>query len=179
MMFQVDRWTEAFIGACRKNSHAKTAEDAKDIVDGLDALKAIYAGLEKLHHVRLSGLSASRRLENALKQSLCAFAPLRETIYASRLLCLLVRHGHWEETPALIAGLELAVEKLQGVTRLRLDSAGKPDADFVEELEKNYKVSVTENPALIGGYRIIIGGRLWDYSLRGKLESMRKILNHE
>jgi F0F1-type ATP synthase delta subunit len=45
-------------------------------------------------------------------------------------------------------------------------------------LKKNYKVHGAVNPSLLGGYRIIIGGRLWDYSLRGKLESMRKILNH-
>jgi len=60
-----------------------------------------------------------------------------------------------------------------------LEAAAKPDGETLKRLTetvasvagKELTLNVQDNPALIGGVRLRIGGRLWDASIAGQLEA--------
>jgi F0F1-type ATP synthase delta subunit len=93
---------------------------------------------------------------------------------AARLLYLLALQKQRSKAPAVLSALERLAEKAQGVKRLRLESAAEPDAAFLDELRKDWKVESSVQPSLINGYRLMMGGELLDYSARGQLERMRE-----
>ena len=102
------------------------------------------------------------------------------------LVQVLVRNGRLELTPHIRALYEELKREHEGVLEAKIISA-LPIGDeqvhlLVAALEKKYgrKVStqVEIDPELIGGARIVVGDKVIDATVRGRLDAMAAALSH-
>ena len=86
-----------------------------------------------------------------------------------------------------IAGLYETYKQVEeGVKQAQIISAFPIDASqvntLVPQLEAVFKArletSVTVDPSLIGGIKVVVGDQMLDASVRGKLDAMATALNH-
>jgi hypothetical protein len=185
-MFHSDRWAQAFVNAC--------GEDAET---GLSAFRALFACLSRLP-APVTGDYASRQLERMIRRA-AAMAdsggkpaaagsdggkpppPGRGLEMAVRAILLLVRKGGFRQGLKVIAGVENLLDRKRGLLRVTVEAAFPPDAVFERGLKTallkkagvtGVAAEVRVRPELLGGVRLIIGGEVWDASLRGRLQNM-------
>ena len=100
------------------------------------------------------------------------------------LLCLMTQRGHGGELKETAAAFLELYRQARGICLAHVESA-TPLTDWErdslrEALSKKYKktveLSLTLNPALLGGVRIRIEGQLLDGTLRGRLDGIRHAL---
>jgi F0F1-type ATP synthase delta subunit len=171
-MFHTDRWVQAFAAAC--------GEDAED---GLSALKALLACLSRLP-APVTGDYAARQLERMMRRAAVSASGdqiPRGLETAIRFILLLVKKGRFRQGGRIAAELENYFDRKKGVLQVTLEAAAPPDPAFEADLKaalckKTAASGVASRlrirPELLGGYRLIIGGEVWDASLRGQLQNM-------
>jgi F-type H+-transporting ATPase subunit delta len=97
------------------------------------------------------------------------------------LVLLMIRRGRPGAVPALRAHFEELVRHHRGITRadvrtaLPLDDADRAELERTLERLAGRQVEFTEtvDPGLIGGIAVRIGDRLYDASVRSRLERLR------
>jgi F0F1-type ATP synthase delta subunit len=185
--FKCGRWAEAFIRACTRDDEA---EPAGRVLEGLRAVQVLYDGLSVLQTRDISGLADAERLDKAMKNALqkSGLPPAAQTgdyipEYSRRLLVLLVKYGFWQETAPFLVELMARVEKMQGIVEAELDCAAQCSGAFLSSLgekiksltgTKKVKINVHIKPEIIGGYRLQIQGKLYDFSMKCQLKQMEK-----
>jgi F-type H+-transporting ATPase subunit delta len=169
-----DRFAEAFIELSGTN-----------VEEGLEAFKAMLFGLE---HIKgdVSGTDAAflieKTLRNAVQKTNTASAG---TEIAVRTLVLLVRKGLFKKSGVLAAEIKQELDRRNGIVLATLETLVPPDAEFEETLRNAIKQKTGAKqvtlragivPDLLGGYRLRIGNKTMDASLRSLLQQMAHYL---
>lgn len=103
---------------------------------------------------------------------------------AKNLVDALVENGRLALLPEIAEQFKLLVHQQQGSADAAISSAfpmeGAQVADLVAALEKKFgrklNASVTVDPSLIGGVRVVVGDEVLDTSVRAKLQQMQTAL---
>jgi F-type H+-transporting ATPase subunit delta len=171
-MFHPERWAAAFVEVC-----------GKDLGEGIAALKvftACTAGMTGL----VTGDAAAVRLEKMLRKAAkeAGFgANNRGAEFAVRFMILLVQKKQFRYREAILKEIERLADRINGLTRVKIESVSPPDEEFQEKIKtalkhrtgaKEIVLGARIVPELLGGYRLFIGTELSDTSLRGQLKKM-------
>ncbi len=89
--------------------------------------------------------------------------------------CLLAEIAELYEDMQLEAAAEVVAEVTTAV-KLDAETKSKLSASIVKGLGKKVQLQVNEDASIMGGVIIRVGDRQIDYSLRGKLEGLRRAL---
>jgi F-type H+-transporting ATPase subunit delta len=170
-VFHGNRWAAAFVTALGENAGA-----------GFDCLKTMAVPLKAVSGV-LFGYSAARRLETILRESAGSRANKEISLeYAIRFICLLVEKNRFKYIDLVINKIEEHLDARKGILAVTVESASPLDSVFTEKLKQRIieqlgaaevKMKTVQIPALLGGYRLRIGGFYIDASLRGQMEKMK------
>ncbi len=103
---------------------------------------------------------------------------------AKNLVAALVENGRLALLPEIAEQFRLLMNQQQGSADAEIASAfpmeGAQVADLVAALEKKFgrklNPSVTVDPSLIGGVRVVVGDEVLDTSVRAKLQQMQTAL---
>jgi F0F1-type ATP synthase delta subunit len=186
-MFHGNRWAGAFISILGDKAG-----------EGFICLKALVKPLKGVSGVLL-GYSAAHRLETILRDS-CgtikgaafnvntnAFNAATEggdiaLEYVIRFIILAVEKNQFRNIDLIMQKIEESLDKKNGILGVFLETASPLDEAFEEELRRriitmtgaaDLKMQTVLSPALLGGYRLRIGGYFVDASLKGQMEKMK------
>jgi hypothetical protein len=177
LMFNADRWAEAYCAACKTNG--------EDPSRGLALLGAVLPFAGKLD--RVTGTQAADRFIAMVKNAALETA-VAGVNAALALAWLFVRRGHAKKGAALTEAVGSLIDKRQGVLRAALETASEDGAGagFLRELEtalaqkhgaSTVRVTAVIKPELLCGYRCTVDGERADYSLAGRLSQMERALD--
>jgi F0F1-type ATP synthase delta subunit len=183
--FSASRWAEAFCGSGERGGGSENLYSAAELRDGLLFLQAILPVAAK-NYAGAEPRDAASHFTKAINSA----AGLEFTPYerAASLARLLILKGHIAErgaVEAFLADLEGRVDKLEGIVTVRLESAVEPDEAFIEAVKskikestgaKEVKVVQKTEISLMGGFRLSLGSRRVDCSLRGKFLRLEKVM---
>ena len=188
-MFISGNWANAFI-----NSAIKAGADVNAALETLETLASRIRALPgEVHGPELvsgpelaSGSNTALKLEKLIRDGTGALAP--ESEIALRFILLAIRKNKLKHIDLVIAEITKLINEKQGIVTAALECAfpfasnEEPgeDSDFTRvklALEKSSgagKVKLTRsvNPELIGGYRLRIGDKLIDSSIRSQLKKL-------
>ncbi|MDR0387634.1 MAG: F0F1 ATP synthase subunit delta [Treponema sp.] len=192
-MFHPDRWALAFTAAC-----------GEDVENGFAALTVLFACLNRLPVKELcssvSGEYPARQLEEMMRRAAGTSPRQGGLETAIRFILLLVKKGCFRQAGRVIAEIENLLDRKKGVVRAVVEAAVPPDPAFEADLKaalckkhmehssaehgstehssavSGVTVEIRVRPELLGGYRLIIGGRVWDASLREQIRNMAQAL---
>jgi F-type H+-transporting ATPase subunit delta len=155
------------------------AERDGDLGDWVSALETASARLSEGQVMRVLADPAipfedRRRAAEAILADSVSGAP-------RNLVLLLVRRGRIELLPRVAAELRRLWEQRQGIVHALVTSAAplsQPEADAVRDrlasmTGEQVQVELQVDPALLGGVVVLMGDRLIDGSVRGRLERLR------
>lgn len=105
--------------------------------------------------------------------------------HGQNLIKVLVEYGRMSVLPAITAAFEELKAQDEGVLDAQIVAAAKPSAaevkDLVKRLEskfgKKIEASVSVDPELIGGIKIIVGDTVIDASVKGQLQNLAYTLS--
>ena len=186
-MFVFGCWARAFINSAEK------AECG--VEDSLNAVKDLTSWIKSLPG-EISGRSAAVRLEKLIRGGNAAFSPAQEI--ALRFVILAVKKNVFRYIDSITREIKKLLDKKQGFITVLLESAAEfspaePASDSssaslsIDEsriksiLEKTAgigKVNLIKrvNPELISGYRLRIGDKIIDASIRSQLQQLEMCL---
>ncbi len=155
---------------------AAKAEEAlrQDLRHAVQALRTDAALEGALRHPLLSLAEKKRRLSKALGRS---FSPLLE-----RFATLLLSKKRLALLPLAAAFFDDLVDEARGVKKVHVRSAAPLTPAQVKDLEKRLgqlwagtvTVETSVDEDLIGGLVLRVGDKLWDGSLRGRLQRLKE-----
>lgn len=158
--------------------------DAGAVADQLKRVEGLMAGSHELRHVMLSPAVASSK-KRAVIQRFAGELGLAPKV--RNFLYVLIDHRRLEQLPAIRESFELSVDEAMGFVRADIASA-EPLSDaqrqtLEHELSKltgkRVRPAFTTDPSLIGGVVARIGSTVYDGSVQGQLESLRRRLTTE
>ncbi|MDR1277840.1 MAG: F0F1 ATP synthase subunit delta [Treponema sp.] len=176
-MFIPERWAEAFIKTAGSFTGAAAAESAEEGFAVLRALLPLVRGIPG----EVSGRTAALRLEGMLRAAAAVTGESPGMEAAIRLLVLLVKKGGLRFGGSLLGAIEKIIDRQQGVLECVLESADPPDEDVQEDLKqalikktgaKDIRLLPRIRPELLGGFRLRLGDKILDASIRGQLGQM-------
>ncbi len=123
-------------------------------------------------------LSAHER-ETAVRQALEGAHP-----YLAETAALMVSRGHGADLCAMLRRTVELYREHEGIATAAVTAAVMPDAATLRTLEKKLSditgkhvdLSVRVDPSLIGGMQVVLCGKLYEGSVRRKLDDLRRLL---
>ena len=185
-MFISGYWAKAFINSVE--------EAGGDVEDGLDAIKALALWVRSLPG-EISGRAAAIKLEKFIRGGIAAFSPAQEI--ALRFIILAIRKNVLRYIDPITGEIKKLLDKKQGLVTVTLESAAEfnstgstPDSSSDSSIDESRIKSALEktagigrvnlikrvNPELIGGYRLRIGDKIIDASIRSQLQKLEMCL---
>ncbi|MDR1868117.1 MAG: F0F1 ATP synthase subunit delta [Treponema sp.] len=157
MLFYADRWAHAFIRA---------AGDHKG--EALELLRAVNAGFEPF---QCTSVPHMEQLINTVFTRTGLHGTAADTV--KKVLLLLERHHASQYRNTLTEAIQRIIDYQNHTVNVTVETAKAEDTAFLQEnvrdmLPKGCTVILHTvlNPALIGGYRVIIGSDVIDASLK-------------
>ncbi|MDR1899893.1 MAG: F0F1 ATP synthase subunit delta [Treponema sp.] len=163
---------------------------AAEAEEALAALKALVPCVAAIPG-RVGGRGDAARLERMMRKAAervrggAAADSTAGLERAIRLVTLLVRKNLRHLAASVVREGERIIDGMKGTLEVRLESAGPVDEDFLDALRerlsacrapgtgaKRVRIVPVDEPALLGGYRLVIGGETIDASLRGQIRKM-------
>jgi F-type H+-transporting ATPase subunit delta len=166
-VFHGNRWAGAFVSTLGENAD-----------EGFVCLKALANPLKGVSGL-LFGYSAAHRLEAMLRS---AIDVKDSSEYAIRFICLLVEKNQFRNIDMILRKIEESLDKKNGILSVSVEAASSMDDAFERELRSRIiaqtgaaelKMDTLLVPALLGGYRLRMGGFYIDASLKGQIEKMK------
>ncbi len=147
-----------------------------DLVSELAQVGAHPEVLSYARNPKVSDSDVAATIQALLK------APLNAE--AQNFLAMLIENGRIELLPEIGAQFQLLKNSAEGAADAEITSAfdmsAAQTAELVNTLEKKFSrklnPSVTVDPSLIGGVRVVVGDEVLDTSVRAKLQQMRVAL---
>jgi len=107
------------------------------------------------------------------------------TTQGQNLIKILVEYGRLSILPTIAQAFEILKAQEEGVLEAQIIAAVKPSAnetmDLVKRLEvkfgKKIDATVSVNPEIIGGFKIIVGDTVIDASVQGQLQNLAYTLS--
>jgi F-type H+-transporting ATPase subunit delta len=165
------RWASVFVTVMGKNAE-----------EGLVCLKTL-SGPVKAVSGALFGYAVSRRLEKLMRESVSGEAGGNIPVeYAIRFITLLVEKNQFIHIDVIVQKIEERIDERSGTLTVTAEAAAPLDNAFEEELKRriikptgaaNIKMKTRVVPALLGGYRLRIGGFIVDASVKRQMEKMQ------
>ncbi|MDB5476221.1 MAG: atpH [Phenylobacterium sp.] len=157
------------------------ATDEKALAAVEADLKSLKAALGESRDLRLLIGSPAFSAADKGKGLLAIAAAARFHPTTRKFLGLLAANGRALALPAVIASFEALAAKARGAvsaevtTALPLSAAQAKGvaAALRQALGKDPEITTRVDPALLGGIRVKVGSRLFDASLRSKLDSLK------
>lgn len=160
------------------------AEDAKSlnsIEKDMKALKGLFAKSDALQAMINSPVVATEEKIAALT-ALAKKAKLKPL--STQFIGTVAGNRRADQLPAIISAFEDIVARRKGAQVAKVTSAQKLTAAQVTSLKSNLKkslgrpveVETSVDPDLLGGFVVRVGSRLYDSSLKTKLEDLRLTL---
>ncbi|KIL78664.1 ATP synthase delta chain [Bacillus badius] len=159
---------------------AKEHQQLQEIGEELQVVKAVFE-----ENKGLLPLLESPKLTIEEKQALVKNAFSEASIYVANLLMLLIeRHREGDITAVADAYVNLANEEqglaeatVESVRPLTEEETHQISIKFAKKVGKQaLKINNIVNPQLLGGLKVRIGNRIFDGSLRGKLNRLEQQL---
>ena len=144
----------------------------------LTSLKAAWLDSADLRRLATSPVIAA---DDQVKGLTAIAAKARFEKTTANFLGLLAQNGRARDLPAVIAGFEARYAKHAGVVAAEVVSAQPLDAKQLAAIEaalnkslgKAPELTARVDPALLGGLKIKVGSKLFDASLKTKLDQMK------
>ncbi len=157
---------------------ASEQKQVSAVAADLKSLKSALADSRDLR-VLVSSPKFSAAEKGAALTAIAAKAKLNAT--TTKFLGLLAANGRASELPAAIAGFEALAAKARGavsarvVTAVPLSAAQSKGvaAALRQALGKDPEIETRVDPAILGGIKVQVGSRLFDASLKSKLDSLK------
>ena len=159
-----------------------------DLADETGALDAVRADLKSLRAAWIESADL-RRLATSLviaaddqRKGLVAIADKAKFSGVTRnFLGLLAQNGRARDLTAVIAGFELLYAKKTGVVAAEVVSAQALSAAQLKTIQSSLRASLGKDPeltarvgpAILGGLKVKVGSKLFDASLKTKLDQMK------
>ena len=144
----------------------------------LKSLKAAIADSRDLR-VLLASPKFSAEEKGAALTAIAKKAKLSATTI--KFLGLLAANGRASELAGAIASFEILAAKARGAVSAQVTTAGPLSAaqakgvaaPLRQELGKDPEIATRVDPAILGGIKVQVGSRLFDASLKSKLDSLK------
>ena len=158
--------------------------DAHDVLKQLRGFEDLIQQSTELRHVMLSpAVPASKK--RAVIRKFSGELGLGPKVL--NFLYVVADHRRMEELPAIRASFETAVDDLLGFARADVTSAqsltgpqrGTLESELIKVTGKRVRMQFAIDESLIGGVVARIGSTVYDGSVRGQLESLRRRLTTE
>lgn len=153
------------------------------------------AAIEKDAGAFVAAFDASDELKTAMKSPLyhaADKAAVLETIgkklkispLVSNFIGVVVNHDRAAELPAILSRFNEISAKARGVVKAEITTAAPLSDEQLEELKSDLskafkaevEVNTGVNPAIIGGLMVKVGSRLFDDSIKTKLDGLKNSL---
>lgn len=166
------RYATALLDAAKEGKSLKTAE--KD----LKTLKSLFASSEDLTRMASSPVF---KTEDKVSAVLAMAKKAKLGKLVTNFVGTVAQNGRTAEIPAMIQAFEDIVARERGTSKAVVTSATKLTAAQLASLKSNLKKSLGKSvdietaidPDLLGGFVVQIGSRLFDSSLKTKLEGIK------
>lgn len=153
-------------------------------VSQLREVEALMSQSAELRHVMLSPAvpsSKKRAVIDRFSGELGLSPKVRNFLY------VIIDHRRIEELPAIRESFEAAIDEASGFVRADVTSAqpltgpqrGALEAELIKVSGKQVRMQFATDESLIGGAVARIGSTVYDGSVRGQLESLRRRLTTE
>jgi F-type H+-transporting ATPase subunit delta len=157
---------------------------ADEVVSQLRGVEELMSQSADLRHVMLSPAvpsSKKRAVIDRLSTQLGLALKVRNFLY------VVIDHRRIEELPAIRESFEAAVDEASGFVRADVTSAqpltgpqrGALEAELIKVSGKRVRMQFATDESLIGGAVARIGSTVYDGSVRGQLETLRRRLTTE
>jgi F0F1-type ATP synthase delta subunit len=183
-MFFAERWAVAFTSALDAlPGDSGKPEACRNLEEGLDLLKVLVHRVKKIPGY-ISGRTVALHVGAMLRSAAGTAGISLEDGRAEaviKFISLLIWKNNLKHTDAVIRKIEAILDKRKGVLQVGLETVFSVEEDFAERLKSTIRrktgagevrLQVKENPALLGGYRLMIGNNLVDASLSTLLQKM-------
>ena len=160
---------------------ADEAGELDKVEKDLDALRAAFAESDELRRAMGSPLHTA-------EQKAAAIAAIADTLklgeLAKKFASVTAKNGRARDLPAAAGAYKALMAKRRGATSADVFSADELTAAQLKELKtalktalgRDVEVRAEVRPELIGGLVVKVGSRMFDSSLRTKLEGVRKAM---
>ena len=170
-MFKPEPWAKAFVNA------SETAAE-----ESLEYLRIFCRAALTLPGY-LSGRNDADRLGKAIKAALVRTNSTEphSAILSERFMQLMIRKNCFNHYKQIICEIEKIIYKQNGIEEVIVETAVEPDDSFLEavraqakQLIKAKEIKLTRRliPELIGGLRLRWGSKLYDSSVKYRLQKM-------
>ncbi|WP_427451473.1 F0F1 ATP synthase subunit delta [Litorimonas sp. WD9-15] len=160
------------------------AEEAKSIPrveKDLKSFKAIYESSADLKHLAESPVFAT---EDKVAALTAVAKKAKLSVLTTQFIGTVAGNRRADELPGIISAFTEMLARRRGTQVAKVTSASKLTAAQVTSIKSNLKktlgrtvdVETSVDPDLLGGFVVRIGSRLYDSSLKTKLEDMRLAL---
>lgn len=157
---------------------AETAKKLDATEKDLHKLKAVFAGSDELRKMAASPLYSAEDKASAL---VAVAKKAKVSKLVSQFVGAAALNKRAADIPSIIDAFQVKLDRKRGSTRARVTSAKKLTAAQLKSIAAGLKTSLgrdveidTEvDPALLGGFVVKIGSRLFDSSLKTKLEGLK------
>ena len=166
------RYATALLDLSKETKSLKTVE--KDV----KALKKLFASSETIQAMASNPVF---KIEDKVKaiMALCKSAKIGKTV--SNFAGMAAQNRRAAEIPAMLKAFQEQLAKERGASKAVVTSASKLSAAQLASLKTNLKKSLGKSvdietnidPDLLGGFVVQIGSRLFDSSLKTKLEGIK------
>jgi F-type H+-transporting ATPase subunit delta len=158
--------------------------DANDVIKQLQGVEDLLRDSTDLRHVMFSPAVASSKKRAVLAQ----FAPgLGLAPVVRNFFYVVIDHRRMEQLAAIREAFELAVDETLGFVKAGVTSArslsgpqrGSLEAELMKVTGKRVRMQFAVDESLIGGVVARIGSTIYDGSVRGQLDALRRRLTTE
>jgi len=164
---------------------AQCPERAEEVVAELERVAAAVAQVPDLHRVLITPMVDPETKTAILDQVLDALVVVTEPV--RKLVHVVQRHYRMAQVAQIAAAYRELVDRAQGRTRARVEEA-KP----LSSVQRRKLIAVLEQlvggtvvaelvarPELLAGFRVQVGSRVFDASLKGQLERLSQTVANE
>jgi len=155
--------------------------DPAAVMEQLKSVEELLESPTEIKHVMLSPAVASSKKRAVIKQLAGELGLSRQV---QNFIYVIIDHRRVHQIAEMREAFEAAVDEAQGLVRARITSAhplsesqrGSLQAGFERVTGKRVRAEYTVDEALIGGVMARVGSTVYDGSVKGQLEGLRRKL---